>query len=198
MILPSELLNSTSERLLNGLFEMYRQPHRHYHNDWHVYEMFDVALRMQIPLSLEQQIAIAAHDAIYVPGTLHNEELSAALIDIYFPDIDKSIRELAKEIVLATTSHETNIPEAKIVLDLDLLRFSTNYSVFVDHSQNIFYEYEHLIHITDDNARFEQFVKLRQQFLKNFAADHEFIYQTPAFAPLEQKARDNINRYISQ
>ena len=63
--------------MLLDLTRRYQEPHRHYHTLEHIAAMLHEGRRF--PLDEEQQMAVWFHDAVYEPGSPHNEQKSARL-----------------------------------------------------------------------------------------------------------------------
>lgn len=112
--------------MLCEIYEMYTEPHRHYHNLNHIARMFQTAAEQKIELSEMQIWAIWFHDIIYEVGANDNEERSAEVVGkrleidhgsgIFFP---KFVEEI-KTIIRDTQDEVPTIEESKVVVDLDL------------------------------------------------------------------------------
>ena len=164
----------------------YQVPGRHYHTVEHITGMFEVANSHGIKLTNAQSLAIAFHDAIYIPGYKNNEDASIALMrtvvtpkkfSTWFTqdDIDT-----AASIIRSTIQHRPLVEEAEVIIDLDLVGLASNYEV---NGRKVRLEFSHL---TD-----EEYKQGRIMFLRHMLSKIELFYTDP-FIPYENVARKNI------
>jgi predicted metal-dependent HD superfamily phosphohydrolase len=171
----------------------------HYHTPVHILAMFQFHAEQILPshgrLAPQEQLAIWFHDAIYVATAppVENEEQSAALMMAMLGPFMKaaelqSILNKAKELVLATAYHleaEPLVPEAEMVLDLDLSSFAFDPDPRAVVSDCIRKEYPH---VSDAD-----FAVGRKQFRASLASKG-FLFRTPAFKErFELKALEYLN-----
>jgi predicted metal-dependent HD superfamily phosphohydrolase len=120
---PYALAFDADPDMLSRLEARYRETHRHYHTWSHVLACFDARDRLQRPPSLEVDLALLFHDAIYEPLAQDNERQSAELLERETRSwAEAASVKRAKELVLAT-QHGHHVSEselADVVLDADL------------------------------------------------------------------------------
>jgi predicted metal-dependent HD superfamily phosphohydrolase len=173
----------------------YDESHRFYHTWDHIREMLDYVGANNIELSDEQYIAILAHDLVYVPGAAVNEELSGSLIvtlqqqtqeeglcDFDGPTVCR--------LIMATKNHVSLSFTDRILIDLDLLRFSAGPEQYKTHSRNIRREYA----VYSDHV----YARGRISFLRDFLSSRKSIYVSGFFdANMEKIASKNIKDEIA-
>ena len=132
----------------------YEQAHRFYHTWDHIAQMFDVAARDALPLTLAQQLAIVWHDAVYVPGLDKgaNERASALLMRDHMDRAGwlahadgRTLADTVEGIIVSTIDHVPQLAEAELVLDLDLYRLGVDFDAFQQHADAVRQEYGPLI-----------------------------------------------------
>jgi predicted metal-dependent HD superfamily phosphohydrolase len=177
----------------------YDEPYRRYHDRRHVMEIFAVAAARGIALSLPQALAVLFHDAVYVPGSPHNEAASAQLIDAYIDNVDPAVTALAARIVNDTAGHTPSTADAEVVLDLDLYRLAADDATFDAYGQAIFEENRGVLRrlpgVSADTL-WPTYLARRAGFLRELA-QRERLFLTPAFADCEAPARRNLARAIA-
>lgn len=182
----------------------YEQAHRFYHTWDHIAQMFDVAARDALPLTLAQQLAIVWHDAVYVPGLDKgaNERASALLMRDHMDRAGwlahadgRTLADTVEGIIVSTIDHVPQLAEAELVLDLDLYRLGVDFDAFQQHADAVRQEYGPLIRARG-NAD-EVWRTGRAAVYASFLA-RERIYYTPAMARYEAPARDNLRRGLAE
>jgi predicted metal-dependent HD superfamily phosphohydrolase len=177
---------------------LYDEPHRCYHDRLHLREMLDAAQALHCELSAAQALALLFHDAVYVPGAARgaNETLSAQLLRVYARGVDPAVVELAGRIVIDTADHEARSDEARLVLDLDLMRLAAGEADFDRYSRQVFAEQRPLLALDDDDAAGWFFRRRRLPFFERLLQRAE-VFCLPLFrARYEQVTRANLRREI--
>ena len=167
---------------------------RFYHNIKHADRVVETALQLTENPSLELIIAARWHDAVYIPGSSHNERASAdALLDSYMiykafiPELEDIIRWSC--VMIESTRVFNHLIGRRefggmgILLDADLASLADPYEQFLENQRNILRE-NHIdpTHLTKS-----------AQFLVKFLSCREKIYHTDKARELfEDKARKNI------
>jgi len=183
---------------LEQVLAFYDEPHRAYHDRLHLREMFDAAIELGEFLSPAQSLALIFHDAIYVPGAARgsNEAMSAQLLRVYTPGLDRGLIDGACAIVMDTAEHLARSPAAELVLDLDLMRLAAPPLDFDRYSRQVFAEQRSLIAIADDAQALDFFTARRIPFFQQLL-DRPWIYCTPAGRRhFEASARANLRRSV--
>jgi predicted metal-dependent HD superfamily phosphohydrolase len=181
------------ERIAQVL-SFYDEPHRHYHDRQHVYEMFDAAAEAGLRPSVAQSLAILFHDAIYVPGAARgiNESLSAQLLRVYAAGVERSAVDSAYSIILDTIEHVPSSPESVLVQDLDLVRLGVPRPRFEHYSRQLFDEQRPLIGVADDAGAWAFFERLRRAFYGRLLEREQIFHAAPFRARFESQARTNL------
>ena len=191
----------------------YRDPIRHYHNSEHIKYMFDTALALKWKLTVEEELAILFHDAVYIPGGKHNEAMSAALMrvcvgetasdpqkfdcfmfELKDKDELKAILDGAEQIILDTVTHLPRNPLSYRVVDLDLHGLATDR--FDSVSELIWLENRSLFLVETlgkEKAARKLFNKARSAWAKTFLSRTRVFY-SKGTAELEPVARANLER----
>lgn len=175
--------------LLLDLTRRYSEPHRHYHTLEHIADMLHAG--RTAGLSDEQVMAIWFHDAIYDPRANDNEERSAVLAERLLAAEGWSREPLAlvARIVRDTKAHTPTIPEASLVIDLDLMSLACSWPRFAENTLRIRREYAH---VPDADFRHG-----RSAFFTGMLAQPR-IFWTAFGAPLESPARANLTRALRE
>jgi len=185
---------------LDQVLAFYDEPHRAYHDRWHLLEMFDASITLGERLTAVQSLALVFHDAIYVPGAARgsNEMMSAQLLRVYTAGLDRHIVDTACALVIDTAEHVARSPEAELVLDLDLMRLAAPPLDFDRYSRQVFAEQRSLIAIADDREALRFFSARRVPFFQQLL-DRPWIYCTASGRRhFEAPARANLLRSIGQ
>ena len=185
---------------LEQVLAFYDEPHRAYHDRQHLLEMFDASIALGEQLSAAQCLALLFHDAIYVPGAARgsNELMSAQLLRVYTPGLDRTIVDAACSMVIDTAEHVARSAEAELVLDLDLMRLAAPPPDFDRYSRMVFAEQRSLIAIADDAEALAFFAARRLPFFQQLL-DRPSIYCTAVGRRhFEVSARANLLHAIGQ
>jgi predicted metal-dependent HD superfamily phosphohydrolase len=175
--------------LLLDLTRRYCEPHRHYHTILHIAHM--LRLGRDLDLSDEQVLAIWFHDAIYDVRSTTNEQDSAALaVDMLRQrGYTEASIEIVRQIVLDTEEHLPSIPEAEVVVDLDLSSLAADPAIFDRNGVVIRKEYAWIPE--------EQYRLNLRGFLEKFLAKDQ-IFWTAWGKRLESRARANLQRALAE
>jgi len=172
---------------LSAIAGRYTEHNRHYHNLAHVIRLLMLCDELEIS---DPDIMLAAiyHDIIYLPGSLKNEEKSAAYAQDSLGKLGVETDRVDQvcEMILATSDHFTqqDNPLTQTFIDLDMSILGStreDYRVYVRGVQK---EYSWLPGPV--------LKKKRRQFLQRILAE-EFIFRTDFFREkFESSARANI------
>ncbi len=116
---------------------------RHYHDWRHIEELFAFADQHQLPLRDAETLAIAFHDAIYIPLAGDNERKSAdlAMLVADHLTLPPETRAEVETLILATAHRGPTPPAAARVVSLDLLRLAAPEPAFLDNVTALHREY---------------------------------------------------------
>lgn len=184
------------DTLFDTLMAHYGQPHRHYHNAYHLYECFlwfdkikDKLLRADLLV-----VALFYHDVIYEPTRFDNEIMSADMMVKELKNIiNNNDLSIIYQYILATKEHINPLNDAykndlDYLLDIDLAILGSYPDRFDEYHAQIRQEY----HWVDDNI----YTIKRKSVLQAFY-DKDRIYLTDYFyQKLESQARENLKRYL--
>lgn len=129
----------------------YRQPHRFYHTEEHLAFMLSLAHELKLELTVEQELALLFHDAVYRPGSTNNEEDSACIL-MYLAEQYKEDRvftsfisqvdlSIVCQIIRDTKEHTSTLKESIPALDLDLAILGAPAEVYQAYSHGIMKEH---------------------------------------------------------
>ena len=168
----------------------YAQSGRHYHTFKHIEQLLSLSDRFG---SLVQDkkivdLAIFFHDAVYIPGSSHNEIESAEMASITLIKLgsEKEIRDKIIEYILATKDHfsvETGDQDLKFFLDFDLDILSSESDVYQQYAVDIRKEYAAIPDVMYKQGRLLFLTKALQ-------LPHLFF--TEEFRQKESKAKENL------
>ena len=179
----------------------YMEPHRFYHNLIHVAKMFETAKLNNIPLSIEQELAIWYHDVIYQVkrGEFSNEELSAryAIEKIFHYCANAHIENYKRDeriekvatIIRDTENEIPTIEESKVVIDLDLWGLGT----YEYQKNSILIEKEFTTVMTID-----EFKSGRKKWLQLFLARDTIFVSKYANDTLEYNAVEQLSNDLDK
>lgn len=170
--------------VLDDLLTRHSEPQRYYHNLAHLEHLFAL-----LPAQPHLEFAVWFHDAIYDPTRTDNEALSALLAEqsLQGLGVAPALIQSVVAIILATQNHRSNDPDTALFLDADLFILGADPKTYTAYTQAIRREYAWV-----PEALFcERRARVIQKFLSR-----KRIYQTPGFAPLEQPARENLQREL--
>jgi predicted metal-dependent HD superfamily phosphohydrolase len=172
--------------MLDDLLTRHTEPQRFYHNLVHLDNLLQL-----LPAQPHLEFAVWFHDAIYDPTRTDNEAQSALLAEQSLrrlgvaPEVLKAVT----AIIRATENHQSDDPDTALLLDADLSILGAEPETYHCYAQAIRQEYAWLPE--------PLFLKRRAAVLQKFLSRRR-IYQTEAFARLEQPARENLLRELEQ
>ncbi|HYF40562.1 MAG TPA: hypothetical protein VD930_12785 [Gemmatimonadales bacterium] len=176
------------------LTRAYAEPARIYHTAAHIadcLEQFDTS-RDLAGRPDEVEAALWFHDAVYVPGSSNNEELSAQMARsvLMAAGSQSGVPERVAEMILAT--RHLGIPsdlDTQLLCDIDLSILGRETAEFDNFEDRIRREYAWVPEPVYRTARSE----VLNGFLRR-----DSIYQTDRFAKLyENRARQNLERALA-
>lgn len=178
--------------VFSSLVDLYREPHRHYHNLDHI----DACLAWldwfagsaQRPAEVE--LALWFHDVVYDPQRSDNEQRSAEFAARCLGDLDVSDAAIARitQHIVATAHHGTTTGDAALLTDIDLSILGAAPADFDRFEQQVRREYAH---VSEEAYRIG-----RTRVLTNFLSRPQ-IYATAVVGDLlEAQARNNMERAI--
>jgi predicted metal-dependent HD superfamily phosphohydrolase len=180
--------------IFRQLQRMYCEPGRYYHTDQHVAECLK-ALDQHAHLadkSVEVELAIWFHDAVYDSRRSDNEEQCAALARRQLSSVgaDAGSIDRVESMILATKSHQANGRDVELLLDIDLGILGQPPAVFNSYDAAIRKEYAWVPE--------EQYLAGRAAVLQSFL-DRPRIYCTRTFRDAyEEQARRNLESRIQK
>lgn len=188
-------VTGSNEITYDNLYQLYNAPERYYHNTSHIKKCL-VELDACAHLVTDKnalELALFYHDAIYMPGSDSNEELSAELaardcIDFKLPP---EFTEKVEHLILMTT-HDCipDTDDGKYMIDIDLSILGAAPEEFDAYEQNIAGEYAFV-----DK---QEYKKGRCRVLNNFL-NRSFIYFSDYYRDkYEKQARANLVRSIKR
>lgn len=159
------------------LMAAYHEPTRYYHNLQHLEECLTeferVRAVVQQPTVVE--VALWFHDAVYDSRSTTNEEDSAASAAEWLTEarVARVTVDSVRQLVLCTRTHEpAGIPDAEVLIDIDLSIFGQRWKRFRAYEQAIRAEYAWVPDAT--------FTQKRTEILSRFL-QRPAIYRTEPF-----------------
>jgi predicted metal-dependent HD superfamily phosphohydrolase len=185
------------------LHSLYTERHRHYHTIFHIekcLEALDELTRNDPRINREiASLALIWHDAVYVPGSPTNEQLSADLWRAISPTTivvaqlaTSDIRELVAQCILATKHHgrtEPN-PTMQAVVDVDMSILGSDWPMYSAYKRWVRQEFQHV----DDEA----FRTGRKAFLEKQLTSSRIFWNDWMHEKYETQARNNIRQELSE
>jgi predicted metal-dependent HD superfamily phosphohydrolase len=176
------------------LLEAHSQEQRHYHNLQHLEECLaeldDARLLTKQPTLIE--VALWFHDAVYDPRSSTNEEDSANLAIACLGAANLAIEtiEVVRQLILCTKTHQPgNVPDAALLIDIDLAILGQPVARFDAYEQGIKAEYRWVPETT--------YAQKRTELLTGFLR-RPTIYQTEKLRQkYEATARTNLAHAIT-
>lgn len=170
--------------ILDDLLTRHTEPQRFYHNLVHL----DTLLGL-LPAKPHLEFAVWFHDAVYDPTRADNEAQSArlALESLKRLGVEPSLIQKVTQIILATQNHRSDNPDTALFLDADLSILGAEPKIYRAYARAIRQEYAWV----PEALFLERRARVLQKFLSR-----EHIYQTEAFAHLEQPARENLQQEL--
>lgn len=183
------------EKAWQRLIGHYREPHRHYHTEQHLYacfHWFDL-IRPQLKQPLAVELAIWFHDVIYDVKAGDNELQSAhyAVTALTNLRITGALVQQVYDLVLLTRhpGRPHNHDEA-LLLDIDLAILAADEKTYLAYEGWIRREYQHVPLLLYKIGR--------KRMLKAFL-NQKALYHSPYFHEMfESRARENLQSGIAQ
>ena len=176
------------------LMERYAEPHRTYHNTFHVMSVVrdSSALADAFAFTVEERsilaLAACAHDVIYDGKPGEDERASAVWARERLAGVDEEHIARVESLVLATITHSSSDPLAHVLLDADLAILGSEPEHYERYSQAVRQEYSQY----DDPA----WRAGRSKVLKTLL-DREVLFVTePARQLWDAAARLNLAREL--
>ena len=129
------------------LVERYAEPHRAYHNTFHVASVVrdSLALADEFTFTPEERailtLAACAHDVIYEGQPGDDERASAAWARARLAGLEEEHIARVESLVLATITHSSDDPLAHVLLDADLAILGAEPALYDRYSQAVRQEY---------------------------------------------------------
>lgn len=176
------------------LYEAYRQPSRHYHNDIHIQECLELfeEYRYLAQYPSEVTIAIYFHDAIYSPRRYDNEEKSAAWARRYLSSegvTEVSIQRIIG-LILATKDHYAKTKDEKLIVDIDLSILGAETARYHAYDDAVRQEY---LWISEQGYR-----EGRSRVIGQFLERDRLYHLHPFRERFEAKARANMRTLLDR
>lgn len=174
-------------KLRESLIARYNEPHRFYHNIFHINDMLNLAAGIMhySPNSSVTNLSIWYHDAIYDPTKTDNEEKSAELAIEELKDkiTSEELDEVVAGILLTKHQFSSTLlaKHMSIIIDADLYILSHDWC-YTAYAKAIRKEYAH---VTD-----AQYIEGRKTFLTKMLKRNQYYNFFQDRAP---KARQNMN-----
>ncbi|ADU13198.1 HD domain-containing protein [Asticcacaulis excentricus] len=174
------------------LATQYQEPHRYYHRLSHISAMFDGGggLFWREPDAVA--LAIFFHDVIYDPARVDNEMRSAEATYQRLSDcLDVSLLDKVAALIEATKTHRgTGDTDTDQFLDLDMAILGASWADYALYADGVRQEYEPVYGI--ETYRMGRVTRFIEPMLAT-----ERLFLTPAFQPLDTKARANLQRELA-
>jgi predicted metal-dependent HD superfamily phosphohydrolase len=177
-----------------ALLARYDEPHRKYHNAWHIAECFELLdeAASQLFDARAVELAIWFHDAVYGIGAADNEARSAHLAEqvlgaLGLPEVRRRI--IAK--LIQCTDHRTPpfSSDARLLVDIDLAILGQPQARYEEYAVAIFEE---------SGLPPADFRRLRGDFLRAMLG-RERLFHTDFFhSRFEAAARVNMQRELTR
>jgi pantetheine-phosphate adenylyltransferase len=182
------------ETTYRSLMNIYDIKDRPYHNSTHIHECIEQFARVKAHLEKPDlvELALAFHDAVYVPGNDDNEDASAKL---FLEHAKKSRMPESEQAIVAKLIRSTNWLQNKdalvntdlhILHDIDFSIFAADWARFLEYDNQIEAEYAHVPK--------EIFVQHRRDFLNQLA--NVGVFYTQHFD--HEKAKNNIDKILKE
>ncbi len=175
--------------ILLDLTRRYLEPHRAYHALPHIADMLQRGRDLQ--LTDVQIAAIWFHDAVYDSQRKDNEAQSAALAVTSLTAEGWAPRDvqLVERIVLDTEKHVPSVPEAEVVIDLDLASLALPWEGFTANTAAVRAEFLHVPEADFRAGRAAFFARMLER---------KQLFWTPYGRALEAQARANLARGLRE
>ena len=176
------------------LMERYAEPHRTYHNTFHVVSVVrdSSELADAFGFTAEERailaLAACAHDVIYDSKPGEDERASAAWARERLAGLEEAHVTRVESLVLATITHSSDDPLAHVLLDADLAILGSEPSHYERYSQAVRQEYSQY----DDDA----WKAGRTRVLKTLLDREDLYVSEPARQRWDAAARTNLAREL--
>lgn len=176
------------------LMERYAEPHRSYHNTFHVMSVVrdSSALADAFAFTIEERAILAlgacAHDVIYDGKPGDDERASAAWARERLTGLAEEHIARVESLVLATITHSSDDPLAHVLLDADLAILGSEPGHYERYSQAVRQEYSQY----DD----ETWRAGRARVLKTLLDREDLYVSEPARQLWDAAARTNLAREL--
>lgn len=177
------------------LVAAYSEPQRRYHTLAHIAHCLTQFDQCESLASNADALEIAVwfHDVIFEPGRHDNEALSVELYQALSESTHSTeIRQLIHRLIMATLHDGSSLDDsdASYMVDIDLSSFGLDWDDFLLDSQHLREENPHL----GDTDYYQNQIKFHSSLL----ARPRFFLSDYFFQRYEQKARDNVSRYLEK
>ena len=187
-------LGLVDDGLFADLVGRYREPHRHYHSVAHVAavveQVEDLAARVGLERPEATLLAAWFHDAVYDPRAADNERRSAdlAVAALSARGAASALLARVEQMVLATAAHvpDEGDVEAAVLLDADLAILAASPLDYAAYAAAVREEYAFVPEAAFRTGRRKVIQALLSQPL----------FRTQPMRPLEEPARENVEREI--
>ncbi|ANZ36077.1 hypothetical protein BBK82_08345 [Lentzea guizhouensis] len=176
------------------LVERYAEPHRAYHNTFHVASVVrdSSALADAFAFSVEERailtLAACAHDVIYDGKPGEDERASAQWARERLTGLEEEHITRVESLVLATITHSSDDPLAQVLLDADLAILGSEPEHYERYRQAVRHEYARY-----DDATWR---KGRAAVLKSLLEREDLYVTEPARQRWDAAARTNLAREL--
>jgi predicted metal-dependent HD superfamily phosphohydrolase len=176
------------------LMERYAEPHRAYHNTFHVMSVVRDSSELAdvFAFTTEERailaLAACAHDVIYDSKPGEDERASAAWARERLTGLEEAHIARVESLVLATITHSSDDPLAHVLLDADLAILGSEAEHYDRYSQAVRQEYAQY----DDS----QWRAGRAKVLKTLLDREELFVTEPARQLWDAAARINLAREL--
>lgn len=178
---------------LRTLLSRYRERHRAYHNLRHVLQCLDwaAAVRSELNIPSEVELALWYHDTIYEPRAADNEERSALLAATELSSLPAATVASITALIMATKHQDSPAGhDAQFLVDIDLSILGSPAEAFAEYEAAIRREYRWVPG--------PLFRRKRREVLQGFL-NRPRIFSTDHFHTLlEATARVNLARSVAQ
>ncbi|MBS7563076.1 adenylyltransferase/cytidyltransferase family protein [Mucilaginibacter sp. Bleaf8] len=144
----------------NEVYDRYNEPHRFYHSNDHLNDLFQQVADRQLADHDALLLAAVYHDVIYDPKSSTNEEDSAS----YFNDnyaADTNLKAEVSQIILDTKTHQPSSELSAVFCELDLNILRQPFDKLIAYEHQIFKEFQFVDYKTYQAKRVEVLQQLR-------------------------------------
>lgn len=148
----------------------YREPHRFFHTENHIYSMLEDMEDYSLSENEKKilRLAIIYHDCVYNPKSQFNEKDSAEIFKTDFPRYEHKNKVV--ELIMATKSHVYGRNKLEnIIIELDLAVLNGGLSDLLLYEDQIFKEYQF--------TPIQEYIKGRVDFLTKLKEKTDSIYR---------------------